>query len=123
MTTLPEIVKYVHAINDMGDVAVKIASDDTGCFLAQKTAAEASSSLYEEIQKEAGFGEGRDNVSAFRDWLDKTAGVCGKELSIDLREKLAAAVVVDESLAGDPKQAEVRALGREFIIHLLGKVL
>ena len=123
MTTLSEIVGYIHAINDMGDVAVKIASDDTGCFLAQKTAAQASSSLYEEIQKEAGFCESGDNVTAFKNWLDKAAAAYGWELTPSFREKIAAAVVIDESLAGDPKLAEVRALGREFIVHLLGKVL
>lgn len=125
MASMTEIHDYIRAIGVLDTAAVKIASDENGCILAQKTAATASDGLYSIMRKEAGLADGADNVTRMCDWADKFAAAYGKKISEETRLKLAAAIAVDESIheSDDPKLAEARFMGREFILELLRKAV
>lgn len=129
-----EISQLVHAISTMDTLAEKVASAQ-GSALVQQSTSQASNDLYNVIVKVASDQTPHQpRHKQVVDCVCKIAQLTGKPAPIgESQQKLAAAVVVDETLsevipteenqAERTKLAEARAYGREFVMSLLKEVI
>lgn len=117
-----KVSHLVHDIGRMDVLAVKVASEN-GSLEAQQTCAQAASGLYDVMQKEAEDKCGGD----FCVLVEKMAQALElPPVSPELKAKIAAAVVVDNTLGQAPqtvKTARARLYGREFIAELLREAI
>ncbi len=130
-----EISQLVHSISTLDTLGVKLASAE-GSALAQQTTAQASSALYNVIDKCAQeFVPGEmPHHSRMVAFVDKAASVLGRpDIPAEYQLKLASAITADDALTEilsveqnaqeRIKMAEARAFGREFVMEILKGVL
>ncbi len=127
------ISHLLHTQGKFEVIAVKTASADTS-MEAQAASRDVADGIYRAITKVATYQSDGKNPFRFCHTVMKMAHVLNKQpVSKDTQVKLAAAVVVDETLCGtlqttsDPKEqlklAEQIAYGREYLSELLRGVL
>lgn len=125
-----EVSQLVHSVGTMDTLAIKIASAE-GSQLAQTTVAVCSDQLYNVIYKKASetMPPGPDHWR-FTTFINKLAMLLEKPvLTEEQNLKIASAIATDVALSevmqtnSNPKLAEARTYGREYLIELLRGVL
>jgi len=127
-----DVVAQLNSLTQLEKLAVQVPSERSSAE-AQYTQAVASDQLYAVICKQAAEEPALNKWEQVCDLTDKLARVLDKDpLSNDVKAKLAAAVIVDDTFTSQLKAASedervkvatTQLYGREFMVDLLKGIL
>ena len=127
-----EVAEQLHGLTQLEKLAVGVSSERSSAE-GQYAQAAASDQLYAVISKQAEADSGDTKWEQMCGLTDKLAQELDKEaLTNDQKAKLAAAVIVDDTIteqlkvaseAEKPKIAATRLYGREYMVELLKGIL
>jgi hypothetical protein len=129
-----EFSQTLHALRMLDEIGVKTASAEA-TVMAEEGVVRGSNNLYDILTKIASeeFPKNENRYTQIDLLIQKMAALLGKaEPPVDIRAKVASAIVVDDLLTSfiksEPstehlKLAETRSYGREFLMDLLRTVL